>query len=647
VILTPTNKWKSLMVFHVKNAHTPKKIVTTMVSFLMIILALSLFLAQTSFVCAQTGEASLTGTISDKGTNSDADEFFDTLDIGIEVNVTTAGTFTLKVAGLYDSKSTSIDVTGQNTTTLDVGVHVVYVSLDGTAIFESKVSPANVSSIRLYDESDVLIDSLGDVGLSVSYFFGEFGLLPARLTDTITDVGVDTNDDGYYEYLRLGVEVNVTTAGTYTVDAGGIYDTTNNYVSNPTMNTTYLGVGINVVYLDLDGSNIYAENVNPTTIASILLYDEDNVTLSKVTDLELPTSYTFNEFQPPVIEIEFTDIEREVVLEQSGSICVINVYHITNLGFQIENIQIDFPEDAYDFEVRDEMGALGTSTESNTLNVTLRTVVATNETETLYVIYNLPWSSHVNQKDGSDYTLTFTFYEEFNYTIGQLTVDITLPKGAKLQSSTPNPASTKSGVQETMSFTFSDVTPSDDLNFEINYEYNVFWGSFYPTLWVGILAIVASAVVLFWGMPKTASAPTIQVPSKDFRSFIDAYEEKLTIRSDLESLEERLQKGKVPRRQYKVRRKMLDSRLTAITRNLQSLSIKIRSAGANYANLMRQIEVAETKLEGAERDIQRVNARYKQGKISKGAYTKLVDEYRGRIEDAEATIDGVLLRLRE
>jgi hypothetical protein len=635
------------MVFHVKNAHTHKKIVPTVVVFSMIFLALSLSLAQMPFVCAQTGEASLTGTISDGGVNSDEDKFFDTLDIGVEVNVTTAGTFKVEVDGLYDSESNVIDITGQNTTTLDVGVHVVHVSLDGNVIFESKLSPENVSSIRLYDEVDVLLDSLGETELSVSYFFGEFGLLPARLTDTITDVGVDTDDDGYYDYLKLGVEVNVTTAGTYTVDAGGIYDASSNYVSVQDQNTTYLGVGINVVYLNLDGSGIYTENVNPTTIASIYLYDEDNVTISKVTDITLPETYTYNEFQPPIIEIEINKVDREIVLDQSGRIRVTNVYLITNLGFQIENILLDFPEDAYDFEVRDEMGTVETSTEDNTLNVTLRTVVATNDTETLYVIYMLPWNSHVNQKDGGDYALSFTFFEEFTYTLGELTVDVTLPKGAKLQSSTPNPDSTTSGVQETMCFTFSDVTPSDDLNFEISYEYNVFWGSFYPTIWVGILAVIASAVFLFWGMPKTVSAPTVQVPSKNLRSFVDAYEEKMNIRSDLESLEERLHKGKVPRRQYKVRKKMLDSRLATVTRNLQSLSAKIRSAGSNYANLMRQIEVAEAKLDGAEHDIQRVKSRYKRGKVSKGAYTKLVDEYRGRIEDAEATIDGVLLRLRE
>ena len=637
------------MVFHVKKAHTSKKIVPTMVIFLMTILALSLFLAQMSSVSAQEGAASLTGTIYDEGVNVDEDEFYDLLDIGVEVNVTTAGTFKIEVSGLYDSESNTIDVSNQNSTSLDAGIQVVYVSLDGTTIFESKLNPVNVSSIRLYDESGTLLDSMSDISLSPGYFFGDFGLLPASLTETIYDEAVDTDGDGYYDYLNLGVEVNVTTAGTYTVDAGGLYDPSYNYVSVQTLNTTYLDVGIHVVYLALDGTEIYAESVNPTSIAKIFLYDESNTTLGVLYDLTLPTSYSYDQFQRPIAEIEFSEIEREIILDQSGSIRVANAYHITNLGFRAEIVELGFPEDAYDFEVRDEMGTAETSTENNTMTVTLRSVLETNETETLYLIYHIPWSNHISQKNGIDYTLNFTFYEQFNSTIGELTVSITLPKGAESQSSTPLDAVSikKSDLQETMSFTFSDVTPSDDLNFEISYKYNVFWGSFYPTIWVGILAVAASAVFLFWGMPKTISAPKIQVPSKDLRSFVDSYEEKMRIRSELESLEERLRKGKIPRRRFKVRKKMLDSRLSTVSRNLSSLRETIRAAGSQYASMMRQIEVAETNLEGAERDIQRVKKRYRRGEVSKGAYRKLVEEYNGRIEEAEATIDGVLLRLRE
>jgi chromosome segregation ATPase len=191
------------------------------------------------------------------------------------------------------------------------------------------------------------------------------------------------------------------------------------------------------------------------------------------------------------------------------------------------------------------------------------------------------------------------------------------------------------------------VEPDDDLVFSVDYKHLLFWSSFYPTVWIGIVVVAASVLSFFWKAPKLSVSQVIAVPTKDLKSFVDSYEEKARIKSELESLEERLQKGKIPRRRYKVRRRMLEGRLSALSRTLSSLSATIRSAGSQYAGMMRQIEVAEANLEGAGRDMQRVESRYRRGEISKGAYGKLVDEYKSRIEEAEATIDGVLLRLRE
>jgi hypothetical protein len=468
----------------------------------------------------------------------------------------------------------------------------------------------------------------------------------ASLTGIIYDEGVDTDSNGYYDYLQLGVEVNVTTAGTYTVDAGGLYDSSYNSVSVLTDNSTYLDAGIHVVYLDLNGSSIYASGVNPTYIARVTLNQSDTM-IDVLYDLSLPQQYSYSDFQRPIINIEFNEVERKIMLDQAGSIYVTNSYLITNLGFEASTVDLGFPEGAYDFEVRDEMGTLETTTENNIMTVTLRAAINTNETETVYMNYHIPWGSHVSQQNGVDYSLHSTFYEQFNSTIGKLSVSITLPKGAQFQSCDPQADSIQKSEQDTLSFVFSDVTPSQNLDFSVNYKYLVVWGSFYPTIWVGILAIAAAAIIFFWGTPKSISAPTIVVPSKDIKSFVDAYEEKTRIESELESLEERLHKGKIPRRRYKVRKKMLDGRLSTVSRSLVSLRDAIRAAGSKYANMMRQIEVAEAKLEGAERDLKRLESRYRRSEVSKGAYTKLLEEYQSRIEEAEATIDGVLLRLRE
>ncbi len=52
----------------------------------------------------------------------------------------------------------------------------------------------------------------------------------ASLTGNIVDRGVDTDSDGLFEYLEIGVEVNVTETGRYFVNAWGLRDTEHNFI---------------------------------------------------------------------------------------------------------------------------------------------------------------------------------------------------------------------------------------------------------------------------------------------------------------------------------------------------------------------------------------------------------------------------------
>ncbi len=347
--------------------------------------------------------------------------------------------------------------------------------------------------------------------------------------------------------------------------------------------------------------------------------------------------------------VEFNEVKREIVLDQWGSIHISNSYSITNRGYDINNVKVGFPEGAYDLAVRDEMGSIGKLTEEETVTVYIRETLQEDEAGKFFLSYRIPWEKYVSQHNRLNYNLNFTFFERFNWTIRKLTVSITLPQGAEFQSSNPlDPRSIEKSVfQETATFAFFNVTPFQALNFDLTYGYLVFWASFYPTLWMGVLIIIASAIAFLWRAPKPPAVPMVPVPPEDIRSFVEAYNRKTRILSELESMEEKLRKGKIPRRRYKVRKKMLEGRLSTLSRDLSNLGGKIRAAGSKYANIMRQIEVAETMLEGVETDIRRVEARYRRGEVSKGAYGKLIEEYNRRMDRARTTIDGVLLRLRE
>ena len=367
-----------------------------------------------------------------------------------------------------------------------------------------------------------------------------------------------------------------------------------------------------------------------------------------------PTRLKFELIGQELPWIHVDEIKREIKIDQWGGIQLSDSYRITNKAPSIlANIYLRVPEGArHPISAWDEFGPMALDLmelQKGIIGYSFRTPINKGEAGRVTVTYHLPWEKYVNQRNWRDYGLSFTFLEQLDWIIRKLEVSITLPKGAEFQSSNPlDPYNVQKSVfQETITFTFFNITPFHDLDFDLTYGYLVFWASFYPTLWMGVLVIVACAIALLWRVPKPPAVPMVPVPPEDLRSFVKGYEGKTRILSELESMEQRLRKGRIPRRRYKVRKKMLEGRLSTLSRDLSDLREKIRTAGPKYANIMRQIEVAETMLEGVETDIRRVEARYRRGEISKGAYGRLLEEYHRRRERANTTIDGVLLRLRE
>jgi len=165
---------------------------------------------------------------------------------------------------------------------------------------------------------------------------------------------------------------------------------------------------------------------------------------------------------------------------------------------------------------------------------------------------------------------------------------------------------------------------------------------------VGTAVAVLSVLALLWRAPRPAAPiPTIPVRPEELKSYVDAYEKKRRSLSELETVEARASKGKIPRRRYKVRKRALESRLSVLSKDLARLREKLRTASPKYADMMRQIEIAEAELEGIEAGIRRTETRYRRGEISTAAYHKLLEDYYRRRERARTTIDGVLIRLRE
>ncbi len=155
----------------------------------------------------------MTGIITDQGVDTDypPDEKFDYLEIGVEVKVLEDGYYAVDADGLLDEWGNYIRVWSSNSTYLETGTQYIYLRLDGPTVYASERNPSRVSLIRLYDGDYCYIGGISDIALLGTYSYDDFDAPPplpplsATLTGFITDEGVDTDGNGLFNYLEIGV----------------------------------------------------------------------------------------------------------------------------------------------------------------------------------------------------------------------------------------------------------------------------------------------------------------------------------------------------------------------------------------------------------------------------------------------------------
>jgi len=346
------------------------------------------------------------------------------------------------------------------------------------------------------------------------------------------------------------------------------------------------------------------------------------------------------------------EFKREINVGGMGEIMVSDSYYIRNDSPQkMDSVKVSLPQNTSSVRVEDEFGRKGNITldaRTGMYTVSLFPSVESGKSTRFIVRYNLPKGT------------SFTFFQEINYYIEKAFITITLPEGAKIKSLSYNNALpigtygvSRDVFQEKITISKQNVLSLDNFTVDLAYEYNPLWLAFRPTLWVWAIAVFGCAIVAVWKRPMVpevvVTAPTVAVrlSPEILRRFVESYEEKRRITADLKSLEVAVSRGRIPRQKYKVQRKTLETRLAALSRSIDDLKLKLRSVGGRYADLLRQLEVAETEIKEVESNIRSIEARHRRGDLTLEAYRKLLANYESRREKAETTISGILLRIRE
>ncbi len=378
-----------------------------------------------------------------------------------------------------------------------------------------------------------------------------------------------------------------------------------------------------------------------------------------------PASVTFSISSGRLQILTISELNRKIMISPAGDTVASDSYYMTNISpSSIGAISIGLPVEASNIVAKDVLGrTLTTSTLSSSsttrfINVTLSSLMSQGESTTVTAEYTLPSVSSI-----APFTLNLTLFPDFDYYVEAGRVTFVPPEGARFLSPQVSAVDSSTSLsrdtfQETLSISKEGISKIDSAftskTVQVTYDYSPLWLSFRPTVWMWTIAVIGSVVAVVWRKSRTSSSTqivktefSISINPENVRAFTEAYDEKSRIASELKNLETRAQKGKIPRRRYKVQRRTLEVRLDNITKSINELKKTFRSAGGNYANLVRQLDVAEAELVEVEANTRNIDVRHRKGVLPLDAYKKAQADYQRRKEKAEATISGILLRLRE
>jgi hypothetical protein len=390
-----------------------------------------------------------------------------------------------------------------------------------------------------------------------------------------------------------------------------------------------------------------------------LAYGEEN--LPEFTDSAGSATFTSSVDNVRVMDIE--EFSSEMRVTELGEIDCVDTYYLTNKATEALNFtDIVLPSSAFSVTSQDQLGRkMAEPTQidqvTNRYRVTFESAVETDKSFGFSVGYILP-GNYTVQRDTNSFVFNISMFQHLNYYVAQASVSFIMPEGARVVSLEDTLVGdtfslSRDVYQETATITKGNVISLDSFNAEILYNYNPLWLSFRPTMWVWALAIVGCTVAVVWKRPKAAvarvpaPAAVVKIGAEYLKSFVDSYGEKMKIALELDSLEVRVSKGRIPRRRYKVLRKTLETRLGTLDRDLVESKDRLRGAGGKYSDLMRQLEISEAEINEAETNVKSIEARHAGGELSLEAYRKLQSDYQRRKDGAESTIKGILLRLRE
>jgi hypothetical protein len=159
-------------------------------------------------------EISLTNLYTDQAVDSDNDGLYDQLNIGVGVNVTAAGSYTTGAVIEGENESFTVVETLQLTQSDDE----VILAIEGDKIGATGLDQSYIlKSLKISDPEGKVYGRRMEPYSTGIYVHSDFENEQVQLTGSYTDIPVDLDGNGFFNYLQINVGIDVKEFGFYRV----------------------------------------------------------------------------------------------------------------------------------------------------------------------------------------------------------------------------------------------------------------------------------------------------------------------------------------------------------------------------------------------------------------------------------------------
>jgi hypothetical protein len=259
-----------------------------------------------------------TDTYADYKVDTNSDGFAEYLNIDIG--------FDIPVAGVYYIYAFLTDAVGDDycsaaeVQSLDAGAQIVTISFDGNEIFTDRLSGNYIlSDAYIADENMDEIDwRINAYTTATSYDYTEFQSPDIYMTGNYSDLGIDIDTDGAFDYLAVDVEINVSTPGGYLAMAN-LYSAAGDFIDRA---ETYadLDSGTQSIRFAFDGLTLQAHQIDgPYVMRGVFISDGYYMPVYANDSSSCETSaYSYTEFQEPGATLSIPTLDHGTDQDADG-----------------------------------------------------------------------------------------------------------------------------------------------------------------------------------------------------------------------------------------------------------------------------------------------------------------------------------------